>query len=150
MCDDKIVMKKHFVVFLSPGTCVAEQTSKEIEEWNVDSAVAMAKKIKERHSATPYGFYFTTYGRGIDDLDSRRLNKSNMYYLGGKILTLEDVKAQKDDSNSILISNMEINKFARVIQNTNSWKVTFPLEEDDVVLDYKVERKEADDPTPSD
>ena len=35
----RIVKKKHFVVFLSPGTFVHEQTSKEVKEWDVDKLV---------------------------------------------------------------------------------------------------------------
>ena len=32
---------------------------------------------------------------------------------------------------------MECNGYARIIVNTNSWKVTQPLRDDDVVLDWE-------------
>ena len=57
-----------------------------------------------------------------------------MYFLGGKILTLQDVIDRNDPEDRILISNMRGNKWDRVIVNDNSWRITQPLEEGDVVL----------------
>lgn len=129
-------MIKHFVEFLSPGTFVSESTTKEISEWSVIKASEMATKIKERHGAIPYGFRFLTRERGEQDLDSKVIDTSGIYYLGGKVLTLEQVKARKDPKDSILISNMEINKIDRIIENTNSYKITLPLGKKDTVLDW--------------
>lgn len=130
-------MKKHFVQFLSPGTFVSEITQKDIDSWDVEQAKVMAHAIKERHNATPYGFRFITRERKENELDSSVTQTSNVYYLGGRVLTLEDVKARNDSKDSTLIWNMEANKIDRVIENTNSWKVTMPLEKDDVVLEWK-------------
>lgn len=130
-------MKKHFVEFLSPGTFVSEITTKEIESWNVEQAMDMALTVKERHGATPYGFRFITRERKADELDSKVTKYSGIYYLGGTVLTLKDVRARQDPKDKILISNMEINGYDRVIENTNSWKVTMPLTKDDVVLEWK-------------
>jgi|SRR6185369_12565596 len=127
-------MKKHFVTFLSPGTFVAEETTKEIDSWDVDKAMEMSGQIIERHNALPYGFYFTTLERGDEDFNPRQTSKSGMYYLGGDVLTVDDLKAQNDSSNDILISNMEINGWHKVVVNRNSWSWTQPLEEGDVVL----------------
>lgn len=129
-------MKKHFVVFYSPGTMVSETSQKPIDSWDVEQAMAMADDIIERHGATPYGFRFTTRSRGPEDLDSKETDKSPMYYLGGTVETLEEVKAKNDPEDRILISNMECNGWDRIITNTNSWRMTQPLHEDDVVLDY--------------
>lgn len=46
-------MKKCLVTFLSPGTFVSEQTTKEIEDWCHLKAVDMADDVKERYGATP-------------------------------------------------------------------------------------------------
>jgi hypothetical protein len=127
-------MEKHFVTFCSPGTFFSETTTKDIDSWDVEQAQRMAQNIKERHNALPYGFYFTTRKRGENDLDSKETNKSPMYYLGGKVMTLADVKAENDPENEILISNMEINGYDKIIVNTNSWKFTAPLNKEDVVL----------------
>ena len=129
-------MEKHFVTFLSPGTFVSEQTQKEIDSWDVDKAMQMARNIKERHNATPYGFYFSTRSRKDNELDSKVTKTSGIYYLGGKVLTLKDVKARNDPNDKTLIWNMEVNKYNSVIENTNSWKVTMPLNNEDVVLEW--------------
>lgn len=129
-------MEKHFVTFYSPGTFVAEQTTKPIESWDVNEAMAMATKISERNAATPYGFKFSTRGRGENDLDSKVIKSSNFYYLGGEVMTLQQVKDKHDPKDNILISNMECNGWDRIVVNRNSWRWTQPLEESDVVLDF--------------
>lgn len=127
-------MKKHFVTFVSPGTFFSEQTELPIEKWDVKKAVEMSKKIKERYGATPYGFYFTTRERKRTELDSKEVKTSGMYFLGGKILTLQQIKARNDPKDRILISNMECNKIDKVIENNNSWKATLPFNEGDTLL----------------
>jgi len=127
-------MKKHFVIFLSPGTLFSEQTTMPIEKWDVKEAVKMSKSVRERYGATPYGFYFSTRQRKRDELDSKEVKTSKMYYLGGKILTLQQIKARNDPKDRILISNMECNKIDKVIENNNSWKATLPFNEGDTLL----------------
>jgi hypothetical protein len=113
-------------------------SEKPIDSWDVEKAKRMARSITERHGATPFAFYFTTRSRGEDDLDSKVTDTSVTYYLGGKVETLAEVKARATKDDRILISNMEINHYDRIITNTNSWKVTQPLNKNDVVLDWDV------------
>lgn len=129
-------MKKHFVLFYSPGTFVSETTEKEIDSWDVEKAKKLARSIKERHNASPYGFCFITRERRDDELDSKVTKTSNTYFLGGKVLTLNDILAKDDPNDRILISNMKNNGWDRVIENTNSWKVTLPLKSDDIILEW--------------
>lgn len=129
-------MKQHFVTFYSPGTFVAEDTTKPIDSWDVEKAKEMAREIKERHGATPYGFSFSTRTRGDEDLDSHVSETSATYFLGGKVRTLQEVKADNDPREEILLSNMECNGWDRIITNTNLWKWTQPLKENDVVLEW--------------
>lgn len=131
-----MTLSKHFVTFYSPGTFVAEQTTREIDSWDVDQAIRLADEISERHNATPYGFRFTTKSRSEDELDSKVSASSPLHYLGGEILTLQDVISRNNPKDKILISNMEGNGWNRIIVNSNSWKWTQHLEEDDIVLDY--------------
>lgn len=131
------VLEKHFVTFYSPGTFVAETTEKPIDSWDVEKAQRMAAKVTERYNATPYGFKFTTRGRGPDDLDSRVMRSSGMYYLNGRIRTLEQVKARKNPKESILICNMENNGWNKIVEkkpDAPGWMWTQPLEKGDVVL----------------
>lgn len=127
-------MERHFVTFYSPGTFVAETTTKPIDAWNVDDAVAMAALIDERHGAKPYGFRFTTRGRSEDDLDSKVIATGPMHYIGGKVETLAQVEARNDPREEILRSNMRCNGFDRIWSSTRGWKWTQPLNADDVVI----------------
>lgn len=128
-------MEKHFVTFYSPGTFVAEETTKPIDAWDVEAAVKMARRITERYNAIPYGFRFTTRGRNDDELDSKVTAKSGMYYIGGKVETVDEIEARNDPEERILLSNMRCNGWDRGVVNTNSWRWTQPLMENDTVLD---------------
>lgn len=128
----------HFVTFLSPGTLVAENTTKPIESWDVDAAVKMARGVKERHGAVPYGFYFTTRERDDDELDSREAARSDFFYLGGRIETLAEIEERDKPEEHILRSNMRCNGWDRVVVNDNSWRWTQPLKKGDVVLDVSL------------
>ena len=128
------MLQAHFVRFYSPGTFMAEITEKPIDNWNVQKAIAMSEGINERYGATPYGFMFLTKGREDHELDSRIINKSGMYYLHGKIKTVEELRAENNSQNRILISNMECNNWKRVVQNTRGYLWTMPLDENDIVL----------------
>jgi len=134
MSDGKI--EKHFVTFYSPGTFFDEATTKEIGSWDVKEATEMARSVKERYGATPFGFQFSTRARGPRDLDSKTVKTSPMYYLGGKIETRSEVFKRNAPNEEILRSNMRSNKISRIIVNTNSWKVVKPLNKGDVVLDF--------------
>lgn len=129
-------MIKSFVIFFSPGTFMAETTEKPIDSWNVTEAVNMARTVKQRYGATPYGFCFTMRERNNNELDSKEIKRSGMYFLGGKVLTVDDLKARNDPKDRILISNMEGNHWDKVIENCNSWKWTQPLREGDEVIDF--------------
>ena len=129
-------MKQHYVVYLSPGTFVHEETRIEIDSWDVDNAKAMAHNIVERHNARPFAFYFLTRGREANELDAKVIATSPKYFLGGKVETIEEVEARNDPEERILRSNMRCNGYNKIIVNTNSWKVTQPLQDDDVVLEW--------------
>jgi hypothetical protein len=128
-------MEAHFVTFYSPGMVVAKTTTRPIPSWDVPAAQAMAAEITERHGATPYSFQFTTRSRGDADLDSSVSATSPLYYLGGVVETLAEVKARGDSRDRILISNMESNGWDRVVTTTNGYRWTQPLKDTDVVLE---------------
>ena len=133
-----MTVEQHFVTFYSPGTFVSEETTKPIDAWDVEKAKALTRTITERYSATPYGFQFTTRSRTDEELDSRVVARSPMYWLGGKVETLEELKARATSADDrILVENMESNGWDRIITNTNSWRWTQPLRPDDVVLEWQ-------------
>ena len=127
-------LEKHFVTFYRPGTFVAETSEKPIDSWDVEAAKKMAEGITERYNATPYAFRFSTRSRGEDDLDSHVTKTSPMYYLNCKVVTLAEIKKRKDPKDTILISNMECNKWDKVVQSVKGWAWSQPLEKGDVVL----------------
>lgn len=129
------MMSRHFVTFYSPGTFVAEQTTREIEGWDPQAARAMAATITERYNAKPYGFQFSTRSRGEADLDSHETARSPMYYFSVKVETLAEVEARNDPKEEILRSNMRSNGWDRIIVTTSGWKCSQPLGPNDVVLD---------------
>lgn len=131
--SDQFNMKKHFVVFESPGTFVHEVSIRPIDSWNTAKAVKMSKSITERYNSKPFAFYFTTRERTEKDLDSKVTHESGRYFLGGRILTVEDVKREMP-TEKILISNMENNGWKRVVVNDNSWRIYQPLTAKDTVL----------------
>lgn len=129
-------MQKHFVIFFSPGTFIAEQSEYPIESWDVQKAIEMAQSVKERYNTTPYGFQFTTRERKDNELDSREVERSGMYFLGGEVLTVEQIRERNDPKERTLLLNMEGNGWDKIVVNTNSWRWTEPLRKGDVVLDF--------------
>lgn len=136
MEEGTVSKKQHFVTFYSPGTFVAETTTRPIASWDVETASAMARTVLERHNAAPYGFQFSTRTRGLKDLDSHESKRSPFYFLGGTVETLAQVKARATEKDRILVANMEGNGYKRIITNDNSWRWTQPLEATDVVLPW--------------
>lgn len=126
-------MKKHFVTFYSPGTFVSEETTMPIDSWDIETAVSMSKGITERYESRPFAFTFTTRERGDQDLDAKVTKRSGRYYLGGRVLTLAEVRREMPNER-ILISNMVCNKWDRIIVNSTPWRMTQPLGANDVVL----------------
>jgi hypothetical protein len=122
--------EKHFVTFLSPGTFVSETTTQEIDRWDTILAMKMARDIRERHGAKPFGFYFET--KTSDGWEPKTVKSSGTYYLGGRLLTINDIPDTKE--NETLRWNMKANDIETVIENTNSWKVTMPFDKNKDVL----------------
>lgn len=133
-------MEKHFVHILSPGTFLSEENTYEIDRWgDVQKALELARTVKQRYGARPYGFCFSTRRREIDDFDSKVSQRSGMYYIGGTIETYEEVMARNDPDEEILRSNMKSNGYKRIVVNRNSYKFTAPLHEGDMVLDVSLD-----------
>lgn len=127
-------MEKHFVKFFSPGIFVSETTILEIEAWDVELAIEKSKTIVERHGARPYGFSFLTKARNEYELDSKVVNESGMYFLGGNIYSLNAIKERNDPKDEVLIFNMEANNIPYIIENSNSYKIAFPFTDDDHLI----------------
>jgi hypothetical protein len=151
------VRKKHFVTFYSPGTFFHETTTKEIAERDPKLAVAMAETILERYGAKPWGFCFESRmcadpvpdGMGGEMPGPTKPipgSETGYYFLGGTVITLDDVEARAEKSEDVLRSNMR-NNWPICVDNRNSWRSVNPFTEKDVIVDARgtiVER--GDDP----
>ena len=124
-------MKQDFVTFYSPGTMVAEMTTREIASWDVLKAREMLFDVEERHGARPYGFQFHTKKRGFRDFEPKEIKRSGMYYINCKLQTVEEVEA---DGAHVLAGNMRRNGWDQVVTTTRGWSWSQPFKEGDTVL----------------
>lgn len=129
-------MQQHFIEFYSPGTFISETNQVPCKAWDIEEAKQIATSTMQRHGARPFGFRFVTYERSDDELNAHRGKSSGLYYLGGQILTLEEIEARGDPQDEILLRNMRIRGIAKIVENRNSYLFTGPLEEGDEVLDF--------------
>jgi hypothetical protein len=127
-------MEKHYVTFLSPGTFLAEKTTKEIDSWDIEKAKILYMSITERYEATPYGFYFTTRERKKTDFDSREIKRSGIHFINCQVLTLEEIEENNDPEDKILIANMKANGYGEAAISTKGWKWAQPLKKGDMIL----------------
>ena len=107
------MQEQHYVHFLSPGSFLHEETIKPISSWDVPIACEMAKTIQERHSATPFCFYFETR----IGPDSKRERTSPRYYLGGEVETYMEIFLRDDPKEGILRHNMSNIAYSRKLVN---------------------------------
>jgi len=126
-------VKKRFVTFFSPGTFVAESTTKDVASWNVAKALKMMGEIEERYGAKPYCFQFYTMRRGLRDFKPKEVDRSPMYYVNCKVQTLKDIESEGPES-ATLAQNMRSNNWKRVITTTEGYKWTQPFRDGDIVL----------------
>jgi len=135
--------EKHYVTFFSPGTFVAEDTTRSISKWDAREAMRMANDISERHGAKPYGFRFETRkeAQPVKDDDGeamevkpKTVKASGMYYIKGKVETLTEIEA-RDGESSILASNMRGNGWSKVVTTTNGYRWTQPFKKGDSLVD---------------
>lgn len=122
-------MTKHYVEFFYPGVFISETSTKEIS--NRDAKINLPKGA--------YGYRIFSREEVVLDgetLYGERKNYSGITYYG-KILTLDDVKElEPKDHYEILISNMEINKYDKVVRTIcGNFQ---PLDKNDVVVEREI------------
>ncbi len=127
-------MKKDFVTFYSPGTFVAEMTTKQVASWSIPKALKLMKDVKERHGAVPYGFRFTTKKRGLRDFEPKEVAKSGMYYVNCRVQTLEEIEKRGKKEELTLLQNMRANGWDKIVTTKSGWAWSHPLQEGDIVL----------------
>lgn len=127
-------MKKDFVTFYSPGTFVAEMTTRQVASWDVPKALKLMTTIEERHGAVPYGFRFTTKKRGLRDFEPKEVARSGMYYVNCRVETLDELTKRCDPTESTLLENMKRNGWDRIVTAKTGWAWSQPFREGDTAL----------------
>lgn len=137
-------MRKTVVTFRSPGTFMEEETTRDVPDRDPTRAVNMAGGIVERYGAKPYGFYFSTLltadpvpdgEGGTLNVQAKEIDKSGTYFIGGALLTFDDIQRRASPDDRILLDNMRFNEFKVVVVSTNSYRSTQPFGERDVIVD---------------
>jgi len=104
----------------------------------------MSETIRERYNAKPYGFVFETLVTAEDVPDGeggtlrvepKRVARSGVHFLGGRLETYTEVVERNDPKEEILRSNMRGNEQWIVCINTNSYRSTLPFDEEDYIVD---------------
>jgi hypothetical protein len=98
-----------YVEFYYPGIMVDEASVKVVNHRD-------SKKVNVPSGSFGFRFFdVKSTEEGDVKMESDRLNLSPMYYYGGRIMTLDDVRREMPNDR-ILISNMESNGWSRVIK----------------------------------
>jgi len=101
-------MIKHYVEYYYPGSFFSETSVKEIAQRDVSKIVI---------PDDAFGFkFFDRVHAEIDgvELQSKRLNISQMHFYGGRIMSIEDVRRECPDDR-ILLANMEYSGWKNII-----------------------------------
>lgn len=132
-------MRAHFVSFfgsdLGPTAGTWGESNHPIKSWDVNTAMAMARVVAERRGIVPRAFMFTTKARNANQLDSRVVKRSGYYFLGGELLTLNDVKHEMPEE-GMLISNMRRRAIKRVVVSNISCGLVEEFRDGDVLLGW--------------
>lgn len=120
-----VIITKHFIQFLSPGSFFSESSSKQVKSRD-DSKVKIGK----------YSFGYRFYDRNEfsnpdtgELMTGKPLNHSNWTYFG-ETMSVNQVKKNVKD-NRILVANMENNGFKKVVKT--KFGQFIPLEPNDKV-----------------
>ena len=128
--------RTHLVTFYAPGAFLAEDFSFEVSEWSIGEALALVPKC----GLKPYAFQFATNitADPVPDGEGgtlavlpREVSKSGMHYLGGELLTYDQLRRDGDPHYVTMLSNMSGNRWPVVIRN----RTHQPFNEEDCIVD---------------
>ena len=125
-------MIKHYVEFTMLGGFFYEYSTESIDHRD-------SSKVKVPKNAFAFRFFDREEVESNGEiLKGDRKNYSSLYYVGGEIMTLAQVKKQLPQE-EILINNMEINNWDKVIKHR--FGGFQPFEKDNVLLPETLDTK---------
>jgi len=118
---------QHYIEWMYPGIISTDTSSEKIDHRDPQRV----DKMKERVFA--FRFFDRTVVDG-EELLGKDKNPSGIYYLGGSVMTLAEVKDKygDDPDKRILISNMENNGYDRIVMT--KFGQSMPLNDQDRVI----------------
>lgn len=137
-----VTEREDFVEFFSPGSFYSESSVRPCRHGDITHALEMARGIKERYNASPYGFrFYTTEREMVVDGDgnkaeksSKDINRSGMHYITGTLMRFDEIP--ETDETNILRSNMRCNDCPYCIENRNSWRFTGEFGVNDCIVEW--------------
>lgn len=130
---------RHYVDFRSPGSFVAEESSRPIEALDTRLAVRLARGVVERYHQTPYAFRLRTMLEAdpvtidgeVFEVVPKRVALSGEHFIGAEVLSYDQIPV--DAKHEILRGNMKCNGYPLVAQRAGGgW--TQPFDEDACVV----------------
>ncbi|PZM08070.1 hypothetical protein CPY51_30470 [Rhizobium tubonense] len=126
-------MSKEYAVFLFNGSFTNTERPVQVPCRDVDRATEIAQQLTLQYGAPPFAFHFESR---VDSLDSIG-NRSGLYYLGGTIQTLAEIRAECNPSNQRMIWNLEARGIDKIVTNNCPCLACFPLRDEDQVLTWE-------------
>jgi hypothetical protein len=135
--------KYYTVSFFSPGTFFSETSHKDFQELDLKKICAVAKTMKERHNASPYGFVWEYRELPTDlpqiegyklEVTPKVIEKSTgIIYITGEIIYSKDLISERD---RILKFNLERNYDGVGVINKNSYIFHAGFNEGDMIIGW--------------
>lgn len=121
---------EHWAEYWLPGSFVSETDTKKLEYRSVEEA--LRKMPKNAYAFNLYDIRVRTgqLEDGHDIVDRKAENRSGRYYPGGRRYNLDEAKREHGER-SILVSNMECNKYDVVKTRLGNYQ---PIEPGDSII----------------
>lgn len=126
---------KKYVRYYYEGKYIDHIVHREIETESVDDII---NDIQSIDGIWPYRFQFVTRHPEKETSGEWSIsNVSHMYFVNGKIRTLDELIKENNPNNKVLIGNMKSNNYDKIIESTHGWVSSF-REGKDTLIEVKM------------
>ncbi|KQW72338.1 hypothetical protein [Ensifer sp. Root127] len=126
-------MSTKHIRFLFDASFKSTEYVVETSSWDVEAAAGIAHRLTLERGVQPYAFWFESRepGHGPEP------KISGTYYLGGKLQTLDELRAENDPSAVIMIHHLEARGIERVVTTNCPCLASFPFRDGDHILEWE-------------